>query len=174
MSMSRREVLIGAAAVGAAVSLPAVAGGTAWTTPPMPAWSVGTPGEWDWQVIKAATEHEAKIAWLSDMHSIEPCEKCAGHPVEGCECEAAEYMSGIDADRRPEWDGKTVVAGDATWFSAGLGAYCGRCGSEAFRDDGGRAVKAEVVCEDCMTIEDWDVVNPERAAEMRAELADDE
>lgn len=70
-----------------------------------------------------------------------------------------------DLDREP-------TAGD--WLTAGMGHTCSRCGEETSVDCGGKNVAGVAVCEDCMKLPDWEIVDPERAAEMKADMADEE
>jgi hypothetical protein len=169
--MNRREVMVlGAAAVVTAglPTLPAIASTPAKAAP---VWLVGTPGEYDWQVVRADTELEAKIGWLSDWIGSDECEN--GTPIsEACDCEVCSQIGGIDAERKPQLDGKQeITPGD--WLRVGSGHICSRCSYETYADSGGHAVGPEAVCEDCMTTDDWEIVDPERAAELRAEAMDE-
>ena len=180
-ALTRRSLLLGATALAGTAALPPVA----W--PPtfaeimaekaataenaaarLPAWMVGTPDEYDWQVIRAATEEEAIAEWLDDVGiececgevldsgeviGPEDCYRCS-HSVEA---ERSTYFDDIDNPK----------AGD--WLRAGMGAHCSRCDEEVHVEAGGHAIGDEAVCEDCMTLEDWRIADPARAAEMEAE-----
>lgn len=168
--INRREILIGTAAVAVAASLPEIAAAVPASVVPaevMPSWVVGSEGEFNWQHIVARTEREAIRLYCDDLGDLD--EEC-GHDsnTEGCEC--CETMSCYQADRVPKFDGKQNITA-ADWLRAGLGHICSRCSYETFREEGGHAVGDEAVCADCMTLADWDIVDPERAAEIRAELA---
>jgi hypothetical protein len=166
--ITRRDALALAGAAVLAAAIPPAEAAIAPTAPPLPAWAVGTPGEWNWQAVEALTEHEAKLAWIRDQYQIEECEDGCGGSDE-CDCEFCDHLRSLEADRKPKWDGKSVTAGDTTWFASGLGAYCDRCSYETSRDECGHVVNNEVVCEQCMTLADWDIVDPEHAAELREE-----
>lgn len=139
----------------------------------MPSWAVGTPGEDNWKVIQAATAELAKRAWVSDHYGAQMAENCNedGNCPESTCCEFCYQLNGfdLDAERHEEWDGKAVEAGDATWFASGLGAYCTRCDFETCPDSGGHLVEKEIVCDDCMTIADWWIVDPETARDLAEE-----
>jgi hypothetical protein len=167
-NLSRREVLIGAAAVAAAANIPALPTMAA-PAEIMPAWVVGSEGEFNWQHIVARTEREARRFFAQEVGDYEEdCDHAAYQDYCGC-CEAiAQY----DAERKPMWDGKgynEITPGD--WLRSGTGHVCSRCSYETFPQEGGHGVGDEAVCEECMELADWDIVDPAHAAELRAELA---
>lgn len=170
--ITRREAiaLTGAAAVVATAPLPAVSATLTSGTPALPAWAVGTPGDWNWQHIRAESEGAAIRAWVSDEYGISPCER--GETC-GDGCDYCEIADSIQAERLPRWDGLDRPPNNGDWLDAGMGAYCNRCGYETDPDCGGRNVNGDAVCEDCMTIEDWEQIDPEHAEELCAELADE-
>ena len=146
--MNRRELLVGAAAVAVTAKIPA-ATAAAKTVNVTPSWVVGTPGEFNWQHIVAKTAEQAERIFRAENE----CEGCTQEVV---------------AERKPIWDGKdNLTSGD--WLRAGMGTRCSRCGYETFPEENGHAVGDEAVCEECMTLADWNVVDPEHAAELRAE-----
>lgn len=167
--LSRRSVLIGSAAVVAASSLPTIVPIVEASTPAkvIPAWVVGSDGEFNWQHIIAKTEREALRMFAQECGDYEDdCEHDSYE--EGCDCCMA--IGSYDAERKPMWDGKRygdITPGD--WLRSGSGHVCSRCGYETFREEDGHAIGDEAVCPDCMTLADWDIVDPERAAEMRAD-----
>ncbi len=174
--MNRREFLAGTSAVALAAAMPVMAapgfvGLDLARGPDLVAWAVGTQGEYDWAWHLAPDERTARLAWVADFVGDDRCES-GGDPKDDCDCDVCCNFRSADAQRIPEWDGKKVKPPD--WLAVGMGHLCSRCGHETSREDGGHAVADEVVCEDCMKLADWDVVDPERAAEMRAELADEE
>jgi formylmethanofuran dehydrogenase subunit E len=128
------------------------------------AWAVGVSDDWNWDVIRAATEHEAKILWCAEQGFGTDCEEDG---EEDCDCEFCSGMANADVLRQEEWDGIDVRAGDAHWFASGLGAHCDRCSGETFIDGDGRLIGESIVCEACMTIEDWDSADSEYAADLR-------
>lgn len=126
-----------------------------------PAWIVGTDGDWNWSVIRMPTESEAIAFWKEDHFGfVCDCPENEPDTCDGCNC-------GHEAERMPKWDDIDVRAGDATWFKAGMGANCSRCWEESFYDNGDHAVGNIVVCQGCMTLADWEIIDPEYAAELR-------
>lgn len=172
--LSRRGVL--GAALGAIVArfvpaLPAISAVPAVAAPAnllLPAWIVGTPGEPDHEVVRALTR-EAAIAFR--------CDGCDGDDdglvnQPGCDCYSCSEQGGYEATRVAEWDDKPVVT-DGDWMAAGFETRCDRCDYEVSYDLGGRVVQGKPVCDECLTLADWRLVDSERAAEMEAEaLAD--
>jgi len=97
--------------------------------------------------------------------------ECECGPGDSGECEYC--WASFDAHRVPSMD--TIESPTpADWLRADMGHTCSRCGYETFAQHNGHPVGDEAVCEDCMSLADWEIVDPERAAEMRAELADEE
>lgn len=165
--ISRREVLLGTAAVVAAAAIPSAPITITAPVEVIPAWAVGTPGEFNWQHIVAKTADEAKRIFLSEW-TDDSCEGEEGAPCGECETCTLD----VEAERKPMWDGlKDTSPGD--WLRADMGTYCSRCSYETFPHENGYAVGSEAVCEECMTLADWDIVNPDHAAELRAEIADE-
>ena len=166
MLINRRELLVGAAALATSASLPVLPSITA-PAEIIPAWVVGSEGEFNWQHIIAKTEREACRFFAQECGDYE--DECDHDSYqEGCDC--CESISAYDAERKPMWDGKpydSISPGD--WLRSGTGHVCSRCSYETFPEEGGHGVGDEAVCEDCMTLADWDVVDPERAAEIRAD-----
>lgn len=171
--LSRRAVLASAGAAAVVAGLPAgtsvpVATVTKAMKPPLPTWIVGTPGEWDHEIIRAATR-ELAVRLRCDDCEGEDDEDFAG--PDGCECEPCLARGGYEATRVPQWDGRNSInSGD--WLDIGQEALCSRCDYETAKEMGGHNVGGKAVCEDCMTLADWDIVDPERAAEIREEMAD--
>lgn len=175
--LSRRALLLGTSAVAVAAALPAaqIAPAAAKVAkPPLPTWIVGTPGEWDHEVIRAATR-EAAIAFRAEGCEFEDDpdeEEGLGGP--NCVCEDCTARGGYEATRVPQWDGRPVNSiGGGDWLDIGNEAICSRCDYETAKESGGHNIGGKAVCEDCMTLADWDIVDPERAAELRAEQEPD-
>jgi hypothetical protein len=164
--LNRREILIGTIAVAATANLPpvVVAGKPAEV---LPAWVVGSNGEFDWQHIIARTEWEAKRFFAQDCGDYEDeCDHDGHH--EGCDC--CDSIASYEAERKPMWDGTPydkITPGD--WMRSGTGHVCSRCSYETFPEEGGYGVGNEAVCSECMTLADWDIIDPEHAAELRAD-----
>lgn len=170
--INRRHLLAlaGAGAVAAVLPAVVVAAPVPVVVPPVvPAWAIGTGGDWNWHVIEALTEDAAMDEYMSIQWGFDECFNAAEPSVSlvECECDHCHHRRQLDVERRPEWDGKGVVTGGVEWFNSGLGAHCSRCSYETHLDDCGHVVGREIVCEDCMTLADLDVVDPERAAELR-------
>lgn len=176
-NLSRRAFLASASAAAVVAGLPAgasvsVAPIAPTPKPLLPAWIVGTPGEWDHEVIRAATR-EAAIAFRAeecDFADDPDPEDGGGGP--DCDCEACTARGGYEATRVEAWDQKpseSITSGD--WLKAEFCANCERCGYETDFENG-CSVGTKAVCHDCMTLADWEIVDPEYAAEMRAELED--
>ncbi len=165
--ISRRDVLLGATAMAAVANIPALPA-VAAPAEVLPAWVVGTPGEWDYQHIIARTETEARRFFAAEWCGADDCEDGNENPE--CECEFCKKFFAVEADRKRKWDGKSydeITPGD--WLRSGTGHVCSRCSYETFPEEGGRGVGNEAVCSECMTLTDWDIVDPEHAAELRAE-----
>lgn len=171
--ITRRQALTLASAAVAATALPAIpfAAPAPIIAAPTPSWAVGSHGEFNWIAVKAETEHAARLVWASENSYEEECPK-AGVADSDCDCDFCDSYNAADVQRQPCWDGKEVTAGD--WLRGGLGYHCARCDDETFTEMGGHAVNDDAICSECMTLKDWDIVDPERAAELRAELEDEE
>lgn len=170
--ISRREALtLGAAAVAVATvpNIPFAAAPTV-AAPRLPVWLVGTDGEFNWGSFRAGTEEAAKALWAEEQCGLDTCE--TGDSSGDCDCEYCGTLANADAQRMAKLDDKDKIT-PADWLTVGMGHICSRCSYETFREEGGHAVGDEAVCEDCMTLADWDIVDPERAAEMRADMADE-
>ncbi len=166
--MTRRFLLAAAAVTAGASALPAplaVESAPAIVPPaPLPAWCVGTPDQFNWRVIRAPTAEDAILEWRQEASGLSGCE-CEPGQEFGCEF-CATYDT--EAVRTPSID--TIPdpkPGD--WIRAGLGAYCARCDNEAFAEGGAVALGDEVICEDCIEIDDWKTVDPARYAELMAD-----
>lgn len=155
--MHRREFLKTAAATAVLSALPApipvamptVAAPVALT----PMWAVGSPGEWNWQPIAADTLEAAIRIYADDNGHIN---------------EDGEIETDLDGQRCKSWDGKDKIL-PADWLREGIGHHCDRCGYEVTSDDG-HAVGDEAICEDCMTLADWQIYDPVHAAELLENL----
>jgi hypothetical protein len=162
-NLSRREVLVGVVAVAAVANIPMLPAIVA-PAEVIPAWVVGTPGEFDWQHMTGRTAEEAIRNFVCEEVGGDGCEE--GNDPD-CDCDWCYRIKEVEAERKPMWDGKSeVTPGD--WLRSGTGHICSRCSYEAFREEGGHGVGNEAVCSDCMTLADWDIVDPDHAAELRA------
>lgn len=122
MTLSRRQALaIGAAAI-VAPALPAAAA-AAPGAQLLPAWAVGSEGEFNWQVIRAATEREAKLAWLG----VPIAQEVVGHTGQD-DCPSCDAKIGQRC-KRPSghgvWGGEPHDCRDILAFQ--LGHYGGPC-----------------------------------------------
>lgn len=165
--MTRRFLLAAATVTGAAAALPALpalAVEAAPAAPPLPAWVVGTPDCFDWQIVRANTADEA-------LREIALCNSGSQLACAGCEdeyCDFCSTLQRLDTMRTPHMDDIEKPT-PADWLRAGLGHTCGRCGYETFAEEGAHPVGDEAVCEDCMELADWQIADPERYAEMLAD-----
>lgn len=159
--LNRRQFLTAASAatIAAAMPLPALA----LAEPALPAvakftpmWAVGTPGEYDWQAIAADTLEEAIQIFAEENDYLE---------------EDGSLMGEIDGQRCKIWDELPGKPSDADWLRAGLGAFCSRCKYETSFEEGAYALGDEAVCDECMTLADFEVADPSRAALMREYMA---
>lgn len=139
--LSRRMFLIGTSALVAAPALTSIAMPTpvvtaARATAPM--WAVGTPGEYDWQAIRASTPEKAFKIWMREQD---------------WDAEDEMEFDPTFVNRVEQWDNLSKV-NPADWIEADMGHCCERCSHETHRDAGARVVAGEVVCEDCFTFAD--------------------
>lgn len=151
MNISRRQLLLGASSVAAGAILAPLASQLPATaqTPSTVAYAVGTPGEYDWQAIRAFSPEDAFREWAISKWGAD----------EDAPAFDPEYVTRVD-----QWDElSTVNPGD--WLDAGLGHICERCGYETHPETGGRSVAGEVVCEECLTIPDRVIVDPQDVVE---------
>lgn len=163
--ITRRFLLAAAAATSASAVAAKLAPMTAIPTVPAPpapkavAWVVGTPGEYDWETIRAATREEAIRGWLDSTDWEPECEiECPpGADPETWEPELLrECVCGncpvpdLEAKRVPSFDDiRRPTPGD--WIRAGIGHTCSRCHEETGPDTGATDIGDECVCDDCMT-----------------------
>lgn len=160
--MNRRHFLLGVSAAALAPALPAMplAALPTVTAPPAPvpaqlAFVVGTPGEFNWSQVWAATAEEAIEEWCSHNGYDDP-----------------EDMPEIDTQRMPSWDdlfGQDITSG--MWIEAGIGHTCSRCHEECFPEDGAESVAGAAVCDPCLTLADKFAL-AHRRDEMIEELAE--
>lgn len=177
--ISRRTMLALTGAAAAATVLPSVpAHAVAKFTPaavveypPLPAWAVGHGGDWDWQAIAAPDEDAARRIYVAEFMDYTVC---GGDKPCTDRCDFCEAASGLNIDRKPTWDGKVGKLTGADWLRADMGYNCSRCGGETDLPSGmGHVVGDDAVCDDCMRLADWRIVDPEQAAEIEAEMIED-
>lgn len=157
--MNRRAFLrsTGAAVVVpffSAVAQPAIIGVDMAKAPSVTMWAVGTWGEFNWQAVQADTEEDA-IRQVAEW--------------DGMVCpDTGEIEVSYDVTRCEAWDKLTKDPTPADWLRANMGHICDRCGYEVCPDDG-HPIGDLAICDSCVTIEEWEVIDPERAADMRGE-----
>lgn len=168
--MTRRFLLAAGAVTAAAAMLPAApalaveVASPAAAPPLLPAWVVGTPDRFDWQIARATTADEALRQIAFDMAG-HPC-ACSGDQNVECDfCGALQRLDIIRVAHMDDIENPTP----ADWLRTNCGHCCSRCNYETFPEEGGHPVGDEAVCEECMTLEDWQIVDPKRYAEMIAE-----
>ncbi|MEO1222173.1 MAG: hypothetical protein AAFY42_12615 [Pseudomonadota bacterium] len=162
MDIDRRQLIKGAAAAITAptlCTLPSPAPATpldvskaANVANGLKAYAVGTSGEFNWRAIYARSAEEAEKIWLEEA---------------GIDFEDAPDL---DHERHKSWDDKSVVEGDESWFEAGYGSFCDRCSYECFPDDGTQWVAGKSICQDCLTLDDYRICDPEHYRELIEEL----
>lgn len=183
--MNRRELLQSTAALAVvAATPPALKPIAAKAAAPLtPMWAVGTDyGDMDWQPIGASTCEEARRLYAMERGLTAgeadcdgTCHDMGGFPESGacrwCGCEDVNEPSNcIDAVRVDAWDGKEKIR-SVDWIAANMGSQCDRCGDDCFGGQDARAVGDEAVCDECMTLADWQIVDPHYAAELMADPA---
>ena len=175
--LSRREALKGIVAAPLASALPvaAVAGVLPVAEPvaPMLAWAFDIRyGDYRDTVI-AATKEEAHARMIAEHFDCDLDDKCPRRTlgiedectIEDCNCTDCGLSS---VEREPRLDA-AASRGEITmddYRSAGWGMVCNRCGGEPMGGDW-EVVEGSPVCNECMTLGEWDVVNPKYAAELR-------
>lgn len=170
MTINRRELIAGVSATAILVTTTPAAmaeAAKAIHVKPLPAWQVGTPGEMDWHVIFAEDEKTALHEWFAEEHGDYPGNVCDGPcSLEDCEC----FSPGAEAVRQPKFDNPlNAEPNDIAKFRAGWTVMCDRCDYEAMREDGSHVVGDKVICEGCLTLDDYKICDLEYYAEM-AEL----
>ncbi len=173
---TRRDFLTSAGAVALASTLPSVPvtvvpAAVAPPSTPMLAWSFDIKhGDYRDTVI-AATKEEAHAKMIAEHFDdlADNCPRLTLGNHDECTCEdcgcTENGMSSVE--REPRLD-KAAARGQITmddYRSAGWGMVCDRCGGEPHGGDW-EVVDSVAVCNDCMTIDEWRVVNPEYAAEL--------
>lgn len=145
--LSRRSFLMAGVAAtlvaetGVAQALP-VAPPMADPRPFLPAFQVGTPGEWDWRVYFAPTEERAKEMWC-DEHDADRS------VAEGLHVRPAPHLSDLARE-----EGDHPVS-DADCYELGWDCHCNRCHSEVSADSY-TIIAAACVCQDCRTPQEID------------------
>ena len=157
--MDRREFLASAGAaailpVAPSIGVPVTVGVDLSSKPSVTMWAVGTWGEYDWQPVAAESEDDAIRTVASWDGMICP--------------ETGKLEKAYDATRCEAWDNLKHHPTPADWLRAGMGHICDRCGYETASDDG-EPIGDIAVCHSCMTVDDWEAIDPEYAAELRAE-----
>lgn len=165
--LTRRFILAAAATSAAAATLKAVPAAPAPVAAEpvkakLLAWTVGTPGDYNWEVVRAATEQEAIKEWIcSNVEEVE-CgypddeDAPAPDPHRACVCDNC-YMPEVWARRVPAFDQKETIT-PADWIREGIGHVCCRCGDESSPDWGAVAIGDEAVCEGCITAEEFETL----------------
>lgn len=178
---TRRDFLAGASAVAAASVLPlpmsatVVAPSAAPVAPPMLAWAFDiSHGDYRSTVI-APTKAEAHAAMINEYFECDLDERCPRRvhdsedecTMEDCGCTDSGMSS---VEREPSLDAAAARGSIEIddYHRAGWGYVCDRCGGEPVGGDW-EVVDGVPVCNDCMTLDEWRVVNPKYAAEMEEE-----
>jgi hypothetical protein len=175
MAVTRRQALkcmaVSLAAAAAPPALSLAPEEIAASAPLLPAWTVGTIGEYDWQCIRAPDAQSAILEYLENETGWRACIE-ANVEIAGaseCECDFCIARRRLDVKRVEAFDA-IVNPTRLDWLEAGLGKLCERCDYEV-DNSSAEVVDGDVVCHDCMTLADWRIADPERAAEMESERA---
>lgn len=169
--ISRRAALGLAVGAVAAPLLPSIAAAEAPATL-YPIWAVGIEDYPNWRMIAAQSLERAVQLFKEDEGGglCEGCDglRCAELDPDG-ECEHAGVTgNAISPKCVAPCDSEGDIGADkADMKNAGWTHNCDRCGYDT--PDDWDIVGDEAVCNECMTIEDWDAVNPKYAAELREE-----
>lgn len=157
--MDRRSFLASAAAGVVAPLVPVPVASAVLPSLPVaplhPVWEVGTEGEMNWELLRAPNIEAARAAWLDEKG------RCSGCTVGNCECYGTP-----DARRVKALDDKFETTGDneARRIAGWLGT-CNRCDhNECY--DWRVLANDEAVCDECMTLADWETEDPEYYAEL--------
>lgn len=169
-ALTRRTMLAGTAAAAATAVVPAIpAPALAPAVPPpapaplLPVWQVGTPGEFDWQLIRAKSKRDALLEYMEDRGRL--CESC---PRETGTDQVCECCPDIEALRSPALDADEHLDVESEW-KASWGAICDRCGTEEYEGEWA-PVDGARVCRHCMTLAELQVHYPDDAADLLDEL----
>ncbi len=173
---TRRDILKGSSAVAVIAAMPiapAIAAASAPPVAPLLSFVVGTPGEHDALFVRASSIQEAYQMWGEQQgHSAGSagCEICfdGDHADAPCTCDPKEYVTRIK-----KWDALDDDPTPGQWLDAGFGHICNRCNYETMAGDGYN-INGDAVCTDCMTLDDWQIEDPEYYAEQIDELLTDE
>ena len=128
----------------------------------------------DWEAVFAPTREEAVKEWLSIKGTCDGCPHDTGVD-EVCEC-----YPNIDSHRSPSFDAhvdEAIVPDVAKHQDGWCNIECDRCGNtsdETTSWDVNRIIGAEIVCEDCMTLADWKIDDPEHYEMLVDELLTEE
>lgn len=158
MMISRRIFLASTAALAIAPVLPSIAStvpAVSAAQSAIPTWVGGHWGEFDWKPFIGDTKRDV-IRQLLRYHGHGNDEEIAvTMTMTDVELDAELAKLELSVSRAPIMDGLRPDEIKAHhWIRAGFGYSCTRCDSEAYAEDGGRAIGEEVVCVDCTTVSD--------------------
>ena len=145
-SIDRRQLLVGAGAVAILPAVPALA--VAPAPPPfLPAFAVGTPGDYNWRVFFARTAEHARELWYEEF---------------GEEMAAAGEASAYNlrVDDVPHLAGISTTEGEhfpsvSDCFQMGWDLNCDRCFCDVSAGEY-RELGDKCVCDDCLTAQEID------------------
>lgn len=175
--LTRREALKGIVAVPLAAAVPAVAVAEALPVAeplaPLLAWAHDIRyGDYRSTIIARTAEeaHQFMIAEHYDCDLADDCPRRTYGSKDECTCEdcGCDDCGMSSVEREPKLDAAAASGSIEIedYHAAGWGMVCNRCGGEPMGGDW-EVVGGDPVCNDCMTFEDWDAVNPKYAAELR-------
>lgn len=167
--ISRRGALGLALGALAAPIVPPVA---AAETELLPIWAVGVEDYPNWRMIAAKTLERA-IQIFKEEEGGGLCEGCDGLRCAELNVDGDCEHSGVCGNAiHPNCVTPVDTEGDigatkVDMKNAGWTHNCDRCHYDTPQD--WEIVGDEAVCADCMTIEDWEIVDPQHATELREE-----
>lgn len=199
MRLTRRDVLAGSAAVAASATMPSLPATSAPVAPVLPdvGWLVGQEDRMNWQRIYAPTKDDAIREWATMTHGGECCEECGKNFITGerpGDADKSDLEIEVDdncddctgnplrVDRVKQidpYEGKPVPD-KVKWRLGWWIPDCSRCDWTADDDCGGEAsdygwlMGDDFVCEDCVTLADFEKHHPKEYAERLDELLTDE
>lgn len=122
------------------------------TRPFLPAFQVGTPGEWDWRVYFAATEERAKELWAAET-------ECPPEGVADAAVRPAPHLADFARD-----EGAHPVS-DEDCFDMQWDCHCSRCSSDV-GSGSYTIIAAACVCRDCRTPQEIDAEDHDEFVEL--------
>lgn len=157
-TLTRRDALALGVAAAAAPAVPLLVEEAAVKPTPLPAWTIGTPGQTNWRVVFAANEVDARLSYAE--------RECLGEQCPGCHSACLECVGVTVTEREPHLDrfsGREIP--DSALFEIGWDVLCSRCSyavSEGAAN--GHIIDGLIICEDCLTADEVAAIEARDAA----------